>query len=173
MTSLHPQLPSIRVGRHTVQCHHGYAVYGSSESYITFCSLCIQSLLSQSVVVGVFPYVGTPLSLMHQILIISLYAFEYRCYSQGTDQPDPSTSHYVTTSILGLANCKYRIAVIESNWPYFLGFGLPLTILIFLPNSYVVRYDINGCSILCVNHAPCLAPPPCPPVPVCSHYCFP
>lgn len=32
-----------------------------------------------------------------------------------------------------------RLAFIETNWAYFLGFGLPLAILTHLPNSQIVR----------------------------------
>ena len=38
-----------------------------------------------------------------------------------------------------LANCRYRIQVVESNWPYFVGFGAPITLLMLLPQYYVVR----------------------------------
>ena len=36
-----------------------------------------------------------------------------------------------------------RVAFIEKNWPYFLGFGLPLAVVTALPNSLVIRYALH------------------------------
>ena len=39
--------------------------------------------LLQATAVRLIPVLGPPLSVLHQVFLISLYAFEYRCYSEG------------------------------------------------------------------------------------------
>jgi etoposide-induced 2.4 mRNA len=94
------------------------AVYVVAD--ILFSLVMDMLFMLQSAVVGFIPVIGYPLSLVHQVLLISLYAFEYRCYSEG------------------LANCKYRIHIVEGNLVYFLGFGAPLAAVMLYPSSYIV-----------------------------------
>merc|ERR1719154_913876 len=63
--------------------------------------------------------IGAALNLLHQCLLHALYSFEYKWFSQGLE-------------------LHKRLDNIESNWPYFLGFGLPLALLTNLPSSQIV-----------------------------------
>lgn len=86
-------------------------------------SLVVQVLfLVQSMVVRLLPinYVGVILCFVHLCLLYSLYSFEYKWFNMGWE-------------------LHKRLTYIESNWPYFIGFGMPLAILTQLPNSQVVR----------------------------------
>jgi len=62
---------------------------------------------------------GAALNLVHQCLLHSLYSFEYKWFSQGIE-------------------LHRRLNLVEINWPYFLGFGLPLAVITNMPESQVM-----------------------------------
>ena len=66
---------------------------------------------------------GAGLNLVHQCLLHSLYSFEYKWFSQGIE-------------------LHKRLNLVEINWPYFLGFGLPLAVLTSMPESQVHKSHI-------------------------------
>ncbi|XP_031566522.1 etoposide-induced protein 2.4 homolog [Actinia tenebrosa] len=78
--------------------------------------------LIQGMLVGFLPVLGPLASLIHMCLLYSLYAFEYKWVNMDWSAPK-------------------RLAYIESNWPYFVGFGLPLALMTALPSSVFV----SGC----------------------------
>lgn len=86
-------------------------------------SLIVQSLfLGQSLTLSYIPYIGKALFFVHMCLLYSLYSFEYKWFNQGFE-------------------LHKRLTMIEHNWAYYLGFGLPLALLTQISNSFV----INGC----------------------------
>jgi len=62
---------------------------------------------------------GAGLNLLHQCLLHSLYSFEYKWFSQGIE-------------------LHKRLYYVETHWPYFLGFGLPLAVITSMPESQVM-----------------------------------
>uniref|UniRef100_W8C9T8 Etoposide-induced protein 2.4 n=1 Tax=Ceratitis capitata TaxID=7213 RepID=W8C9T8_CERCA len=69
------------------------------------------------------PYIGVVLSNFHLCLLHALCSFEYKWFNMGWE-------------------LHRRLSYIENNWPYFIGFGLPLTILTNLSESFI----LNGCA---------------------------
>lgn len=66
--------------------------------------------------------VSRMMSIFHLCLLNALYSFEYKWYNQGLE-------------------LHKRLSFIESHWPYFLGFGMPLALITSYPESQVV----SGC----------------------------
>ncbi len=91
----------------------------------TILSVVVECLfLLQAKVCSFLPItiLGSSLHFFHLCLLNSLYSFEYKWYNQGIE-------------------LHRRLTFIEHHWPYFLGFGLPLTVLTLLPSSFVA----SGC----------------------------
>ncbi|KAK6640140.1 hypothetical protein RUM44_011826 [Polyplax serrata] len=90
----------------------------------TFFSIFVQILfLVQSVLVCLLPSpLGQVMWMIHICMLYSLYSFEYRWVNMGWE-------------------LHRRLTYIETHWPYFIGFGLPLAFFTSLPNSYIV----SGC----------------------------
>ncbi|KAF4669469.1 Etoposide induced 2.4 mRNA [Perkinsus chesapeaki] len=75
----------------------------------------------QTWLLGFIPYIGTFLNLTSMCLLISTYSFEYRWVYLGWE------SHV-------------RLRFVERHWAYFIGFGIPSTILC----SLFPRFIDNG-----------------------------
>lgn len=67
-------------------------------------------------------WINVIVSGIHMCLLNSLYAFEYRWFNMGWE-------------------LYKRLSFIEENWPYFLGFGMPLALITMYPSSVYV----SGC----------------------------
>ncbi|KAL1139434.1 hypothetical protein AAG570_006418, partial [Ranatra chinensis] len=105
-------------GRPQVLSSFGKLVADALFSVLVQFLFLLQSILVSSVPVSP---VGYLLSLVHMCMLYSLYAFEYKWYNMGWE-------------------LHKRLNYIEANWPYFIGFGLPLAVLTGLTSSYIIRY---------------------------------
>ncbi|XP_050299831.1 etoposide-induced protein 2.4 homolog [Anthonomus grandis grandis] len=88
-------------------------------SIVVQCLFLIQATLTSYIPINPLGYI---LYITQVSLLYSLYSFEYKWFNMGWE-------------------LHKRLSFIEENWPYFLGFGLPLTILTQLSDSWV----ISGC----------------------------
>ncbi|XP_014275693.1 etoposide-induced protein 2.4 homolog [Halyomorpha halys] len=97
---------------------------GKLVADVTFSVLIQAFFVIQTCLVNYFPVApfGYIFALIHNCLLYSLYSFEYKMYNMGWE-------------------LHKRLNFIESNWPYFIGFGLPLAILTSLTPSYI----LSGC----------------------------
>lgn len=87
-------------------------------------STLVQTLfLIQSMLVNLIPimFVAEIACMVHICLLYSLYAFEYKWFNLGWE-------------------LHRRLTFIENNWPYFIGFGMPLAILTQFTSSLYIRY---------------------------------
>lgn len=92
----------------------------------TVFSVIVQALfLVQAMIVSIIPIycLGYVFSLVHMCLLYSLYAFEYKWFNNGWE-------------------LHKRLSYIEANWPYFIGFGLPLAVLTQLTDSLLISAAI-------------------------------
>jgi len=97
--------------------------------------------------------IGAALNLLHNCLLHSLYSFEYKWFSQGLE-------------------LHKRLDYVETNWPYFFGFGLPLAVITSMPESQVMA----GCVfsilfplfIVSGNQAMIVSSPGIPPLNIFS-----
>lgn len=79
-------------------------------------------LVQAKVCLTFVPILGGFINFFHMCLLHALYCFEYKWFNQGLE-------------------LHKRLSFIEINWPYFLGFGLPLAVITSWPSSLVV----SGC----------------------------
>uniref|UniRef100_A0A224YMH1 Etoposide-induced 2.4 mRNA n=1 Tax=Rhipicephalus zambeziensis TaxID=60191 RepID=A0A224YMH1_9ACAR len=86
-------------------------------------SVLVQTLfLIQSLIVGLpGGWISDFVSLVHLSMLYSLYSFEYTWFSRGWE-------------------LHRRLSFIEENWPYFVGFGLPLAVI----TSWCESYFLSG-----------------------------
>ena len=108
-------------------------------------------------IVSFIPVVGTPLSVFHLAILYSLYSFEYKWIYQG----GPAAEHTLAITCMLVMQCmnpphlntgmrvEKRVSMIQKNWSYFFGFGLPLSLLTVLPHSLITRY-MHACMWMCV-----------------------
>ena len=62
--------------------------------------------------------------------------FTNHYYSLPTHYIEIRTDHIFVA--IGWTASK-RLSYMESNWPYFVGFGLPIAVLTSLPPSFIIR----------------------------------
>ena len=90
-------------------------------------------------IAGLVPGIGNFLGLLHMAMLYALYSFEYKWIYQGkpchTQKVDWFSLHVLYLGWI----IHQRVNFVEKNWPYFLGFGLPLAILTSISNSLVIR----------------------------------
>eukprot|EP00118_Oscarella_pearsei_P027734 m.311323 g.311323 ORF g.311323 m.311323 type:complete len:321 (+) comp65209_c0_seq1:311-1273(+) len=83
------------------------------------------SFIGQAMLSAYIPFIGFILSIGHFGLLYALYSFEY----------------------VWMDNCipvRQRLTRIEENWPYYLGFGLPLAMVMTLSGSMYTSTALFG-----------------------------
>ncbi|XP_003748650.1 etoposide-induced protein 2.4 homolog [Galendromus occidentalis] len=77
--------------------------------------------LIQTQLVCLFPIapIGQIIGLLHLSILYSLYVFEYKWCNQGRE-------------------FLYRLSALEDNWPYFVGFGMPLAVMTSISESRLI-----------------------------------
>lgn len=110
--------------RHTRGRPQLLSSFGKLIADTTFSFLIEAAFLIQTQLISYFPVApfGYLFALLHNCMLYSLYSFEYKMYNMGWE-------------------LHKRLHFIEANWPYFIGFGLPLAVLTSLTSSYI----ISGC----------------------------
>jgi len=83
-----------------------------NQSSLISRSLIIAVYLLISAVISRIPFIGRPSSFLYVCIVSSYYCFEYR---------------FISTE--GLTTIRERVRFLESRWTYFIGFGVPSTIL--------------------------------------------
>jgi len=91
-----------------------------------FFSLFVQAVfLVQTMSLTYLPinYLNQILAIVHLSLLYSMYSFEYKWFNMGWE-------------------LHKRLHFIEFNWPYFVGFGLPLAILTSFLDDFVLKGSV-------------------------------
>lgn len=103
-------------GKPKVYCNSTFSLVIADAIF----SLVLQLIfLIQSSIMSYIPIylLNKILNQLHIAILYSLYAFEYKWFNMGW-------------------NINKRLNFIETRWPYFLGFGLSLSVLTSLPEQY-------------------------------------
>eukprot|EP00095_Tigriopus_kingsejongensis_P001081 snap_masked-scaffold1123_size61443-processed-gene-0.17 protein:Tk01081 transcript:snap_masked-scaffold1123_size61443-processed-gene-0.17-mRNA-1 annotation:"etoposide-induced protein" len=88
-------------------------------------SLAVEMVfLVQAKITSLLPIasLGQAMAILHLSLLNALYCFEYKWFNQGLE-------------------LHRRLNYVELNWPYFLGFGLPLAVA----TNYFPNHIVSGC----------------------------
>ncbi|XP_053695323.1 etoposide-induced protein 2.4 homolog [Sabethes cyaneus] len=106
----------IRKGRPQLITSISKFIADSAINFVIQLLFLLQSVLCLIIPFPV-PFLGKFLYIIHMSMLCSLYAFEYKWLNMGWE-------------------LHKRLTYIENNWPFFIGFGLPLAILSELAGAF-------------------------------------